>query len=67
MIKSEAQKRAVKKYINANYNRLTIRVKKDDYVKIKEYLENNDISLNELFVSSVKEKINQVNDIKEKI
>lgn len=60
---TEASARAVKKYVKKAYFRLTIRFRKEEFEEIREYLEQNNISINSFVVSAVKEKYQSLNNI----
>ena len=56
---SEAQKRAVAKYNNANYDKLTVRIKKGQRDILKAHAEEQGESLNGWIVSAIKAKLKQ--------
>ena len=56
---SEAQKRAVAKYNNANYDKLTVRIKKGQRDILKAHAEEKGESLNGWIVSAIRDKLKQ--------
>jgi len=56
---SEAQKRAVARYNNANYDKLTVRIKKGQRDILKAHAEEQGESLNGWIVSAIKAKLKQ--------
>lgn len=54
---SEAQKRATIKYMKNNYDDIKVRVPKGSKERWKSIAENNGVSLRQLIISSVEEKI----------
>lgn len=57
MIKSEAQKRAVAKYVKNNYDKILVIVPKGDRDAIKEAAARSGMSLNAFIVQAIKEKM----------
>lgn len=56
---SEAQKRAVAKYNSANYDKLTVRIKKGQRDILKAHADEQGESLNGWIVSAIKAKLKQ--------
>ena len=56
---SEAQKRAVAKYNNANYDKLTVRIKMGQRDILKAHAEEKGESLNGWIVSAIRDKLKQ--------
>lgn len=54
---TEAQKRAVAKYNSANYDKLTVRIKKGQREILKAHADGRGESLNGWIVSAIKEKL----------
>ena len=65
-MRSEAQKRADKKYYAKNYKNLQVSVKISDYNDIDEYCKKNNISKANLIVNSVKYCIENNIDLSDK-
>lgn len=63
---TEASARAVKKYVKKTYHRTTIRFRKEEFLEIKNYLEDNDISINSFIVEATKEKYQRLLNSKDK-
>ena len=53
---TEAQKKAIKTY-QAKMSSISVRIKKEDYQKIKNSVEKSGISLREFVLCAIKEKI----------
>ena len=64
MPRSEAQKRADKKYHEKKYKTFSVNAKLDEYKMIAEYCEKNGISKNSLVLNSVKYCIENNIDLK---
>lgn len=58
---SEAQQRAVNKYLKNNLDDIKIRVKKGEKEKLKTIAEQQGLSLNAFVLSAIDEKINRLN------
>lgn len=56
---SEAQKRAVAKYNNANYDKLTVRIKKGQRDILKAHADEQGESLNAWIVSAIRKKFQE--------
>lgn len=57
-IKSDAQKRAVTRYVSKTYDKITVTVKKGEREKYKEFAEKNGYeSFNQFCVDAIEEKI----------
>ena len=63
---TEAQNRAVQKYIKTHYDRIVIRVQKGEKAKYQEAAAAAGISLNSLITSAIREKIERLPEDPEK-